>query len=366
MAKAKRKTAPQSGLRPVASILECSAPERDQLLVDLHHLRCDRIRGFLKEQSIPRSGAKDILIGRIDEALSDGTLALTALIAFLDNETCWGKQHVVLFGPSPVVVPEAWTTQSSVRKHLARHHVSNLLNEKKLWVLPNKLQLSSIEHTATTVRVVAVQRREGWLREEALDDEKQDGDGNPIEMRAYRKLVTRGVVAFEWDLTTNVAMLQISQLPAHSDYKEVQQDFAQLVHTWLPIETFPSLSLSSAIASLYEAAKTSPRELRTHGVEFQAEDGRRLSGRSKRAQQRLEGHKIIDNALDSLNAADGRGEQGNFYFLFEDEEKQDVLSEDQSEVHVLLVAGEKNRINFTTPQTEEKIRHVLQVIRDAS
>lgn len=231
-------------------------------------------------------------------------------------------------------------------------------------MLPDSLSLAAIDATKERIRVTAIQRRDGWERVEELDKHQADSSGAEIEMRAFRRVVTRGLVAFEWDLQTNVALLQISQLPAHHRYEDIFKDFRLLTRAWLPVDRFPVLALGKAIGALYNEAKQPAGNLRAHGVEFEATDGRRLTGRSKQAKQPLDGNRIIDTALDSLQAAKGTGQLGNFFFVTEQAGATDeeLWSED---THVVLMAGGKNRINFTTPQDEETIRDVLQRIRAA-
>lgn len=345
---------------------DCSEEEKAQLLNDLRALRADRIKAFAGQNDLAKSGTKDELVQRINLALASGAIRLPLFISFLDSETIWGKQHITLFGP-PVANNKdtnirKWSQEEWVRDHLSEHRLASLLNRRRPLILPTRLQLCSIEHSRNLLRVLAIQRREGWERIEDFDEGRTDDEGAQIQLRAFKRFVTRGLMCFEWDLITNVAMLQISQLPTHHRYEDAQASFSDLVSTWLQIDLFSTVRLSKAISSLYASTKQASRKVRAHGVEFEGLDGRRLTGRSKLARQSLEGNPIIDSALDSMHRSNGLGQQGNFFFIFQEQGEEDDASES---VHAILLAGNKNRINFPTPQDETKVRHVLRCIREA-
>lgn len=351
-----------------------SEEEQLQLLNELKALRADRIRALLVEHRLKRGGSKDGAVQRVADALQEGEISLVALLDFLDEEASWGKQHILLYGPpqkSADLDRKQWVKQDWVKAHLADHKLTGLLRARRQLVLPPKMQLASIEWSPGRLRVAAVKRRVGTERVEDYDDESTDSDGSPIELRAYRTVVTRGLVVFEWDLSDNVAMIQVTQLPAHTRYEHAVEEFTTLVKGWLAVAQFPHIKLGAAVSALRVRAKDPSSRIRAHVVELEAADGKRMAARTKWAQQRLEGNQHIDTAFDGLSAEDdSAGHMGNFFFTITENSNatprsEDDGSPDRSEAHVIVHAGKKNRVNFTTPQSEQVIRDVLQRIRQA-
>ena len=71
----------------------------------------------------------------------------------------------------------------------------------------------------------------------------QTTDGNAVELRAFVHRVTRSIVAFEWDLNANTAILQISQLPDHSSGMKRLRRVSKLISAWLDISRFSIVDL---------------------------------------------------------------------------------------------------------------------------
>lgn len=345
-------------------------PEQLQLLSELKALRADRIKLLLGAHNLKRGGSKDDLVQRVSDGLENGEVRLSALLDFLDAEATWGKQHVLLFG-APKKTNDTdrkqWIEKEWVDAHFAEHRLAGLVKARRQLVLPAKMSLASIDWTTERLRVSAVRRRVGTERVEDYDSESTDSEGEPIELRAYRTVVTRGLVVFEWDFHDNVAMLHITQLPAHTKYEHAVEEFATLLRNWLSLAQFPHLKLSSAVAALRVKAMNPASRVRAHVVELEAADGKRMAARTKSAAQRLEGNRHIDGAFAGLSADHGEGHMGNFFFTITENSNATAPSgvdPDLSEAHVLIHAGSKNRINFPTPQSEQVIRNVLQRIRE--
>jgi hypothetical protein len=112
-----------------------------------------------------------------------------------------------------------------------------LFNARFPLILPEKLTLSSVTHADGRLRVTAVEKREYTERTPEHDEERQKG-GERITLKAYVHHLTRTLAAFEWDLNTNFAMLQITQLQEDGDYEKLADKFSQLVKPWLDIKQF--------------------------------------------------------------------------------------------------------------------------------
>lgn len=358
--------------------------ERKQLLNDLKRLRRDKLLNFVRSRKLSGSAkeTKSGLAERIMSALQAGTVRLDAVVAFLDATAEWDKQHVILLGPPATVAeldPKKWRNEEWLRERLAEHTLDSLLSKRKALVLPEKMKLASIQlDPAHGLRVIAVQRHQGYERDPNEDDEStRVSDGADVELRAFVKVITRGLVIFEWNLRTNVAMLRIRQLPGGLTYEKVAETFMALVREWLPVAHFPRISLGQAILQLRELAKDEDEGIRAHAVDIAGVDGRHVIGKSQHAQQRLEGNEHLDDALDGM-AEDGSGYAGKFFFEAEndnavDEDNEDDEDDDDdddvkhrrrnNDAHVVLLGSKKNRVNFMTPQPEAVIRAVLLRIR---
>jgi hypothetical protein len=91
------------------------------------------------------SGTKEVLRGRIEEALDDGSLVISQIVQFLDSAIPWGKQHVYLYkGPQSWIAD--WRTESCFSRLLKKHRLGKYLNASLPLVLPDTIKVSSILH----------------------------------------------------------------------------------------------------------------------------------------------------------------------------------------------------------------------------
>lgn len=333
--------------------------EQALIVTDLLALKKPQIGEFLSRNELPKSGTKKELRARIEESLVSGSLTLSAIVQYLDEVIPWGKQHVYLYnGPqSPI---DNWRKPDWVAKLLKKHRFGKYLNASLPLALPKKMKVSSILHDSSRLRVTAVKRRDWWERNEEYDDTTTTDEGDDVQLRAFVHRVTRGLVAFEWDLVDNTAFLQISQLPTGFDYAEVAKEFFDLIAAWLDIEIFSQVDLRSPIKKLHELEETGAGETRSHGINYRTLQGRHLDAKSASAADPLLGDAVIDTALSAVRKT-GVGHLGNFYWL-PNPVGNPVPNPLEGEMHVIVV-GAKNRVNFPTPNVEQTIRYVLSRIR---
>jgi len=334
--------------------------EEKKALVDfILALRKTHIQSFLKQADLPKSGTKDDLRERLQEALDGGALTYERLVGFLDSVAPWGNQHVFLYdGPRNDV--QAWKDPDHVERLLKQHRLGKLFNAKLPLILPEKLTLSSVTHADGKLRVTAVQKREYTERAPEHDEEKEAADGERITLKAYTHSLTRTLAAFEWDLNANVAMLQITQLKEDGDYEKLAEQFAELVKPWLDVKQFTGVDLRPVIRRLHEIEKNGTAEARSHGIDYRSLQGRRVSARSPSPGASVLGEAFIDDAMDSVRK-NSVGHLGNFYWLakFSPGPAINPLTGD---VHVIIV-GAKSRVNFPTPNPEDVVRYVLHRMR---
>lgn len=331
--------------------------EQALIITDLLALKKGQIGVFLASVGLAKSGTKEVLRARIDDALEDGALSLSRIVQFLDSVIPWGKQHVYLYkGPQSSIAN--WRKEDWVAKLLKKHRLGKYLNASLPLVLPDKMKVSSILHDPKRLRITAVKRRDWWERNSDYDDTAMTDEGDDVELRAFVHRVTRSLVAFEWDLVTNTAFLQISQLPTGVDYSDVADEFFELLETWLDRSMFSVVDLRRPITKLHALEEAGAGETRSHGINYRTMQGRRFEGKSASPADPLLGEASIDAALRAVRKS-GIGHLGNFYWTATNNGHVHILT---SDVHVIVV-GFKNRVNFPTPNNEQTVRYVLSRIR---
>lgn len=336
--------------------------ERQALIDFVLALRKPQIQELLGQLELPRSGTKPDLRKRLQDALDEGRVTYEQLVEFLDSVAPWGKQHVFLYnGPRGDL--KEWKDPGHVRGLLKQHRLGKLFNARLPLVLPDKLTLSSVTHVDGRLRVTAVQKQEYTERAPEHDGQKETDEGEKITLRAYMHHLSRTIVAFEWDLDANTAMLQITQLHRDTLYEEVAEAFFALLANWLDIKLFGLVDLRRAIHRLHELEGNGQAEARSHGIHYRSLQGRRVSAHSPSPRDSVLGEAVIDRAMESVGK-NGVGHLGNFYWLpgIRPGAASNPLNGD---VHVIIV-GDKSRINFPTPNTEDVVRYVLHRVRALS
>ena len=339
-----------------------SAEERQALIDFVLALRKSHIQAFLARVELPKSGTKQDLRERLQEALDGGAVTYEQLVESLDSVAPWGKQHVLLY-QAPRSDMHAWKDPDHVLRLLKQHRLGLLFNARLPLILPEKLTLSSVTHADGRLRITAVEKREYTERMPDLDGEGKTDSGEKVTLRAYVHHLTRTLAAFEWDLNANVAMLQITQLQEERDYEEVAEQFSHLVKPWLDVKQFSTVDLRPVIRRLHEIEKVGPAEARSHGIQYRSPRGRRVSAHSPSPRDSVLGESFLDDAMDSVRK-NGVGHLGNFYWK-PGAHLGPVANPLKDDVHVIIV-GAKARINFQTPNTEEVIRYVLHRVRALS
>ena len=342
---------------------EYTEDEREALIDFVLALKKTYIRSFLQTVKLPRSGTKPDLRQRLQEALAEGHLTYERLIDFLDSVAPWGKQHVFLYqGPRADI--QSWKDPNWVLQRLKGRQTDQFFNARLPLILPEELMLSSITHSEGKLRVTAVQKHTYTERSPEHDDQTQTEDGVTVLLKAYVHHLSRILVAFEWDLFSNTAMLQITQLHRDMFYEQVAKEFFGLVGDWLDVEkTFVPVDIRQTIKKLHELEKNNQAEARSHGIHYRTVRGRRLSAQSPSSQDSVLGEDVIDDAMEGISKT-GVGHLGNFYWL-PGVQTSHVANPLENDVHIYIV-GDKSRINFPTPNSEEVIRYVLHRVRTLS
>lgn len=336
--------------------------ERESLIDFVLALRKSHIKELLKRAELPMAGTKPDLRERLEEALKKGRLTHERLVEFLDSVAPWGKQHVFLYkGPRGDL--EAWKDAGHVLGLLKQHRLGRLLNARLPLILPDGLTLSSVTHSRGRLRITGIQMREYPERTPELDQEQKTDAGKRLTLTAHVHHLTRTLVAFEWDLDANLAMLQVTQLQRDGDYEKVAEEFFHLIGPWLDIKRFGPVDLRKVICKLDELEGKGQGETRSHKIDFRSLRGRGLSAHSPSRQDSVRGEPHIDRAMDDARK-NGVGHLGNFYWL-QGKQPGSAPNPLKEDVHVVVV-GAKSRVNFPKPNAEEVVRYVLHRVRALS
>ena len=212
-----------------------------------------------------------------------------------------------------------------------------------------------MEHTSKQPRVSSVRLREWYEHEKDFEKKGKTPQGESIDFRAYVHRTIRNFICFDWNLTSNTAMLQISQLPGRIRYRNVKTEFENCVKPWLEMSRFSLVDLHQAILNLCELEMTGNGITRAHGFEIQSLQSRSISAKSGAGSVSVFGEDSVDSVFESM-AEDGVGNLGNFYWL----PRRGSIKE---ELRVVLV-GSKNRVNFTAPSNEKIVRRIIADIRN--
>ena len=343
---------------------EYSSDEQELILSFLMALTSKQIGEFLARHELPTTGTKDELRERVQAALAGGGIRYTDIVVFVDTIAPWGKQHVYLYN-GPIHSIRNWKNTAWVKKKLGQVRLARLFNATLPLILPKKMKISSIEHNGEVLRIVAVERRDNWERDDELDDYSQV-DGEPayqVHFRAWVNRIMRGLLIFEWNLVSNTAQLRITQLPSRQSYEKKKEEFEEHVSSWIPIDTFTLVDIRPAIKRLHEAEVTGKAETTSHAIAYKSRGGRRVDAASASQHLPLPGDPLVDRALEPLRR-NGLGHSGNFYWL---PASESAIGQNPLEyrVHVIMV-GAHQRINFTVANPREVIEHVLSRIRALS
>jgi hypothetical protein len=331
--------------------------EKKQIISDLIALKKEQIAAFLDTVGQKKTGTKEAIRERIENAVEDGLVSIDSIVHFVDRVIPWGKQHVYMFrGPkSPI---SDWRHDTWVFNRLKRHGMQRYLNKSLPLILPEAMQVSSIWHDSKRLRITAIKKRDWLERNEKYDSKTKTPEGKNVVLKAYEHEIVRSLVAFEWDLVLNEATLQIAQLPHGTEYSTVADEFFELTQDWIDRSLFTEMDLRRPIARLHELEEKGLGETRSQTINYRTMQGRRIEARSASMCDPLFGEQPIDTMLQAVRK-NGVGQIGNFYWIPTGNNNRNPLT---SDVHVIVVAPQ-NRINFPTPNDEPSVRYVLSRIR---
>lgn len=300
------------------------------------------IQEFLRKRRLPFSGTKATLRKRLEGYLGDGRLDAADLVRLLDEIEGWGNQHIYLY-KAPSWQIEPWLEEDSARKHLSERGLADLVNRQRPLVLPEKAILSAIEWTPERVRFVWIEKRQ-W--EERVSEEDIEEEG--MVWRAYRVKISRGIIAFDWDLVSGHAMLMIQKLPQGTRYHQIRDRFARELEPIIGLDQFEPVRVSRAIQPIEASGEARRRQLA-----YETRRGSKARFTSASPSRDAFEDPILQRAGQAL-----KGETaslwGNFYWL----PVNDKLDRD---LHCMVYAKDQ-RVGIFGERREPEVRYVLSRI----
>ncbi len=298
---------------------------------------------FLRARSLPFSGSKARLRERLEAYLGDGRLSATDLVQLLNDIEGWGNQHIYLYNGSDQLI-KPWLEEDSARERLAALGAAELFNRQRPLVLPEQPTLSSVEWTPDWVRFVWIEKRQ-WEERVAEQDFEEDG----MVWRAYRIHVSRGLMAFDWDLLSGHAMLMIQRLPTGTKYHLIRDKFERKLEPAIGLNQFERVRVSRAIQPIEASG-----EVRRRKLSYQARRGGKATFTSADQSSDTFADAVFERAGQVLRQ-ETTGWLGNFYWL----PQEGKLERD---LHVQIYASDQ-RIGIFGEHKEQDARYVLSRIR---
>jgi len=298
---------------------------------------------FLRARGLAFSGTRERLRERVMAYLADGRLTLADLVRLLDRIEGWGNQHVYLYRASDRLL-ERWADRAAVERHLADLGLGDLLNQERPLVLPEETALSTIEWGPERARLVWVERREWEERVSAYDIVEEK-----MVWRAYRRNVSRALIAFDWDLVSGDGALSIQRLPRGSQYRSIRDRFEAELDPLIGLRQFERVRISRAIHRIEASG-----EVRRRRVAYQTRRGSRATFTS--AGRYHDAFADPDLAQAGIALGEGiAGVEGNFYWL-------PVAGKLESAVYTKLYQSDQ-RVGILGEHPEQDVRYVLSRIR---
>lgn len=246
-----------------------SIDDLDLLLQYLSAHKMEFLKNFLREKGLPHSYNKIELIQKAYEYIAQERLSFEELVDLLNTIEGWGDQQIYLYD-APPPLSTMWRDPVQVRTILNSAGYDHLFNDSLPLVLPEEATLSSIQWSSNRVRFLWVDKRIWRERDESLDYSEQVDPENggffreEIEWQAYRTRISRGLVAFDWDLISGEAMMLIQRVPQSrkKSYLEIRQQFEQELRPMLDLNTFERVRVSRVVRALESSDETRRHQMK--------------------------------------------------------------------------------------------------------
>lgn len=306
--------------------------------------KAESLRDFLRTQEIPTSGAKEVLRERLETYLAENRQGQLHLTQYLNGVDGWGNQHIYLYRANGQLTAD-WRNEETVKTALRGGRALGLLNRPRSVVLPDKPSLASVGWSQAHLRLVWNEKRE-WFERREDEDTEEDG----LVFRAWEHKISRGTLAFDWDLRTGHAMVMIQRLPRGAQYAAVRDRVTELLRPFLDLSAFGRTRISPAIKAILDSG-----EVRERKTNWETTQGGRASFQSASRRQGVGSDQTLKR-MESEGRADLQGSLGNMYWL------PTAGGELADELHTTLHKNDQ-RVAIMGERTEQEVRYVINRIR---
>lgn len=339
-----------------------SEQDVELLLDNLFSHNMEFIQDFLEVHELPYSYPKKILRDKVRDYYYNKELQFEQLVSLLNQIEGWGDQHIYLY-TAPSALSEMWRDGGRVRSILERTGHEKLLNRPTHLIIPSEtdIELCSIEWSPQKVRFVWIERRIWRERAEEIEKLAQDTlnalvlemPNETIEWQAYRTKTARGLIAFEWDLKSNEAMLQIHRLPSGDRYIDIKNRIELELQPIVSINSFDKVRVARAVRKLESGTET-----RRHHMKYRSDNRGTIAVTSPNSNLDVfTDDPVLERTRKALRK-DATGLAGRFYW-------RPVPAKLSCEVYILIngESDDDQRIGILAELREKDVRHVLSRIR---
>ena len=196
------------------------------------------IKELLREKKIPIGTNKKSFLTNLNKAIDDGELSPEDFDTWFHKMEGWGNQHVYPFEISSDLEKEL--NLETIKSRVEKANLMDVWGGETLLTYPNAdggLQLTSIVHTGSILRMIWQEAALDWARTPQKDINKSEGLDD-FQYRAYRKVSERTLNRFEADLEKGLAALFISSPFGNKDHKRNSDQALEDVKKLIDMEKF--------------------------------------------------------------------------------------------------------------------------------
>lgn len=324
--------------------------EKEFLVDSVMAQKTEHARELLHSVGYPKSGTKEVLRERLEQALDEGKITLANLAELLDTVDAWGRQHVILYS-TPSRVPTHLKTVTGLESTLKNIGWNIKVNEATSHINPTTKELRLVSLKKDRLRIEWVETRR-WNERLPHLDHTDKVQGEEVVYQASKKRYQRAISFFEWNFTAETAELFIHRLPSGTRYDMEELVFKELLKPLIDLDTFDKVKMRKALTKLKDTPGV--RERKTNYV---GASGAKLSMQSSSKQTTIAAVPELKQHRDLLrNSKLGAAFLNCFW-----EEGGNL----QHEVHT-HIDGFGSRVGFLAQYSEASVRYVLSRIRKAA
>jgi hypothetical protein len=332
----------------------------NQLFDMLYAHKMEYISEYLLENGLRTAGTKRELFERLRNYVDTGEVTVDSLVELLNEIEGWGDQHIYLFN-APTQLSLMWREERFIRGELRRNGFENLLNRTLPLIMPEAPQLSTIQWTPQRVVIIWVEKRtyKSQTEDHTYEEVVRAGPdrGARIIWQGFRVRESRGLVAFEWDLSTSQAMMRIQTLPTKRkvDYLETRNHYSEALRPLLELNSFELLRVGRAVRAIEMSDEVRRREMR-----YLSDSRGQVSMRSPSNRfDVFRDDPAIERSREALQN-EASGTLGRVYWQLDT-----MAKTHRNELYTVIYGenDEDHRVSIRAERQENEIRHVLSRIR---